>query len=90
MWELESRRVTGGNPWGEDQVWGLQELILFKLMELPVNGVRSVTSSGAIAAVHFGKTKGVAEIWSWFSPRDWSWLQKQAWEGKKKKDNIDL
>lgn len=29
-------------------------------MELPVNGVRSVTSSGAIAAAHFGKTKGAA------------------------------
>lgn len=60
MWALESHTVTGGSPWGADQVWGLQELhLLFKLMELPVNGVRSVTSSGAIAAVYFVKTKGV-------------------------------
>lgn len=42
-------------------MWGLQKLqILFKLMELAVNGVKSVTSSGAIAAVYFGKIKGVS------------------------------
>lgn len=44
---------------------GLQELhLLFKLMELPVNGVRSVTSSGAIAALYFVKTRGVPGNWS--------------------------
>lgn len=91
MWALESRRATGGNLWGVDQVWGLQELhLLFKLMELPVNGVRSGTTSGATAAVHFWKAKGVPGNGSWVLLWDWSWFLETgriSCERAKKKKN---
>lgn len=59
-------------------------------MELPVNGVRSVTSSGAIAAVHFGKTKGVAVDLEMVFTLSLKLVTETGLRGKEKKDNIDL